>query len=208
MATTRVLGGRHKAAILCVSLGPRGGGADPPARSRGRDRAADGRDGARCRTSTTTRRRTCSRRSSTSRSRAATSPRAALRSRARRSRRRSARSAPTRSSSGCPPRSRRRRSSSCAARRPTRSAAFLRNENPQTIAVVLANVPAPDLAANVMRLAPPELQAELAERIASMEQISPEILKEIARMLKVQARRDRHARVRDLGRRRTRSPRS
>jgi len=63
--------------------------------------------------------------------------------------------------------------------------AFLRNENPQTIAVVLANVPAPDLAANVMRLAPPELQAELAERIASMEQISPEILKEIARMLKV-----------------------
>jgi flagellar motor switch protein FliG len=63
--------------------------------------------------------------------------------------------------------------------------AFLRNENPQTIAVVLANVPAPDLAAKVMRLAPPELQAELAERIASMEQISPEILKEIARMLKV-----------------------
>jgi flagellar motor switch protein FliG len=63
--------------------------------------------------------------------------------------------------------------------------AFLRNENPQTIAVVLANVPAPDLAAKVMRFAPPELQAELAERIASMEQISPEILKEIARMLKV-----------------------
>jgi flagellar motor switch protein FliG len=63
--------------------------------------------------------------------------------------------------------------------------AFLRNENPQTIAVVLANVPAPDVAANVMKLIPPELQAELAERIATMEQISPEILKEIARMLKV-----------------------
>ena len=63
--------------------------------------------------------------------------------------------------------------------------AFLRNEHPQTIAVVLANVPAPELAANVMQLAPPELQAELAERIASMEQISPEILKEIARVLKV-----------------------
>jgi flagellar motor switch protein FliG len=63
--------------------------------------------------------------------------------------------------------------------------AFLRNENPQTVAVVLANVPAPDLAAKVMRLAPSEIQAELAERIATMEQVSPEILKEIARMLKV-----------------------
>jgi flagellar motor switch protein FliG len=62
--------------------------------------------------------------------------------------------------------------------------AFLRNENPQTIAVVLANVPAPELAANVMKLIPPELQADLARRIATMEQVSPEILKEIARMLK------------------------
>lgn len=62
--------------------------------------------------------------------------------------------------------------------------AFLRGEHPQTIAVVLANLPAPEIAANVMKAIPPEQQGEIAARIATMEQTSPEILKEIARLLK------------------------
>jgi flagellar motor switch protein FliG len=62
--------------------------------------------------------------------------------------------------------------------------AFLRNEHPQTIALVVANLPTPDLAARVMKLMPPDTQAETARRIAIMAQISPDIVKEVASLVK------------------------
>lgn len=62
--------------------------------------------------------------------------------------------------------------------------AFMRNEHPQTIAMVIANLPTHELAANVMKHMPPELQAEVAGRIARMEQTAPDIVKEVARLVK------------------------
>ncbi|MFN8224898.1 MAG: flagellar motor switch protein FliG [Gaiellales bacterium] len=63
--------------------------------------------------------------------------------------------------------------------------AFLRNEHPQTIALVIANLHTHEFAAKVMKLIPNELQAEIAARIATMSQTSPEIVKEVARLVKL-----------------------
>jgi flagellar motor switch protein FliG len=62
--------------------------------------------------------------------------------------------------------------------------AFLRGEHPQTVALVVANLPTTDLSAKVMKLMPPETQAEIAMRIAMMEQTAPDIVKEVARLVK------------------------
>ncbi|MER3453064.1 MAG: flagellar motor switch protein FliG, partial [Acidimicrobiia bacterium] len=62
--------------------------------------------------------------------------------------------------------------------------AFLRGEHPQTIALVLANLPSSELAAQVMQLMPPEEQAEVAVRIALMGQTSPEVVKEVAAVVR------------------------
>jgi flagellar motor switch protein FliG len=62
-------------------------------------------------------------------------------------------------------------------------AAFLANEHPQTIAMVVAQLPNTTLAAKVMELLPPELQADVAVRIATMGQTSPEVVKEVARVM-------------------------
>ncbi|PKK84501.1 MAG: flagellar motor switch protein FliG [candidate division Zixibacteria bacterium HGW-Zixibacteria-1] len=55
---------------------------------------------------------------------------------------------------------------------------FLQNEHPQTIALILSQLTSHQ-AAGVLSELPPELQSEVALRIATMEKISPEVLKEI-----------------------------
>nr|MBN2276247.1 flagellar motor switch protein FliG [candidate division Zixibacteria bacterium] len=55
---------------------------------------------------------------------------------------------------------------------------FLQNEHPQTIALILSQL-ASHQAAGVLSELPSELQSEVALRIATMEKISPEILKDI-----------------------------
>src|SRR3954452_14921763 len=56
--------------------------------------------------------------------------------------------------------------------------AFIRNEAPQTIALVIANLHT-DLAANVLALLEPEEQAEVAMRIGTMLETSPEVIEAI-----------------------------
>jgi len=55
---------------------------------------------------------------------------------------------------------------------------FIQNEHPQTIAVILTQLNSQQ-AASVLSELPSELQSEVALRIATMEKISPDILKEI-----------------------------
>jgi flagellar motor switch protein FliG len=62
--------------------------------------------------------------------------------------------------------------------------AFLRNEHMQTVSLVIANLPTHELAAKVMRLMPPPQQADVALRIATMAQTSPEIVKEVAHLVR------------------------
>jgi len=67
---------------------------------------------------------------------------------------------------------------------PDQILAFLRAEHPQTTALVLANLPTMDVAAKVLQLMPPEEQAEVATRIATMDKTSPEVVKDIAQVMK------------------------
>jgi len=62
---------------------------------------------------------------------------------------------------------------------------FLRAEHPQTIALVLANLPSAELAGKVMRQVPAELQAEIATRIALMDQTQPDVVKEVAHVMQL-----------------------
>jgi flagellar motor switch protein FliG len=55
---------------------------------------------------------------------------------------------------------------------------YIQNEHPQTIAVILTQL-YPQAAASVLSELPSELQSEVALRIATMEKISPDVLKEI-----------------------------
>jgi flagellar motor switch protein FliG len=59
---------------------------------------------------------------------------------------------------------------------------FIQNEHPQTISLILTQL-TPQQAAGVLAEFAPELQSEVALRIAIMEKISPEILKDIEQML-------------------------
>ena len=61
---------------------------------------------------------------------------------------------------------------------PKQLSSFFQNEHPQTIALVLTQL-SPQQAASIISELSPELQAEVSLRIATMEKISPEILKEI-----------------------------
>jgi flagellar motor switch protein FliG len=67
---------------------------------------------------------------------------------------------------------------------PDQILAFLRGEHPQTVALVLANLPNTDAAAKVMQLMPPDEQAEVAVRIAVMSKTSPEIVKDVANVVR------------------------
>jgi flagellar motor switch protein FliG len=55
---------------------------------------------------------------------------------------------------------------------------FIQNEHPQTISLILTQL-TPHQAAGVMAELPPELQSEVALRVAGMEKISPDVLKEV-----------------------------
>lgn len=65
---------------------------------------------------------------------------------------------------------------------PKQLSSFLQNEHPQTIALILTQLN-PQHAAGVLSELSPELQAEVSLRIAVMEKIAPEILKEIEQTL-------------------------
>jgi len=66
---------------------------------------------------------------------------------------------------------------------PEQICAFLRNEAPQTIAVVIANLHTA-LAAEVLSQLPPEQQAEVALRVGTMTEISPDVTRDVEAVLR------------------------
>jgi flagellar motor switch protein FliG len=62
---------------------------------------------------------------------------------------------------------------------PQQLAKFIHNEHPQTIALVLSHLNTTQAAALLMSL-PPRLRSDVARRMASLDQISPEIIAKIA----------------------------
>ena len=59
---------------------------------------------------------------------------------------------------------------------------FIQEEHPQTIALILAYLPSGQ-AASVVASLPPEKQADVAKRIAVMDRTSPDVIKEVERVL-------------------------
>lgn len=59
---------------------------------------------------------------------------------------------------------------------------FLHNEHPQTIALILAYLH-PVQSGEILSSLPPELQADVARRMALMERTSPEVIREVERVL-------------------------
>lgn len=59
---------------------------------------------------------------------------------------------------------------------------FIQNEHPQTIALIMAYLD-PDQAAAIISALSPERQAEVAKRIAQMDRTSPDILRDVERVL-------------------------
>ncbi|MCR4819019.1 MAG: flagellar motor switch protein FliG [Fretibacterium sp.] len=59
---------------------------------------------------------------------------------------------------------------------------FIQNEHPQTIALILSYLEPPQ-AAMILSGLPPEMQAEVTKRIATMDRITPEVLREVERVL-------------------------
>lgn len=59
---------------------------------------------------------------------------------------------------------------------------FIQSEHPQTIALIIAYL-APEQAAAIISALPPERQADVARRIAIMDRTSPEVIREIERLL-------------------------
>ena len=59
---------------------------------------------------------------------------------------------------------------------------YLQNEHPQTIALILAYLH-PEQAAMIISALPPERQADVARRIAIMDRTSPEVIKDVERVL-------------------------
>ncbi|ODA42520.1 flagellar motor switch protein FliG [Desulfosporosinus sp. BG] len=59
---------------------------------------------------------------------------------------------------------------------------FIQGEHPQTIALIMTHLPA-DKAATLLASITPERQADVAKRIATMGRTSPEVLKEIEKVL-------------------------
>ncbi|MBX5467148.1 MAG: flagellar motor switch protein FliG [Firmicutes bacterium] len=65
---------------------------------------------------------------------------------------------------------------------PAQILAFIQNEHPQTIAVLLAYMD-PAQASQVLSALPDDLQGEVARRIAVMDRVSPEMIKEIEALI-------------------------
>ncbi|MEW6275346.1 MAG: flagellar motor switch protein FliG [Bacillota bacterium] len=59
---------------------------------------------------------------------------------------------------------------------------FIRDEHPQTIALILTYL-IPEQAALILSSLPPEKQSDVARRVAVMERISPEVVREVERVL-------------------------
>ena len=59
---------------------------------------------------------------------------------------------------------------------------FIQDEHPQTIAMILSYLPATQ-ASMILGALPPEKQADVAKRIAMMDRTSPEVIKEVERVL-------------------------
>lgn len=65
---------------------------------------------------------------------------------------------------------------------PAQLISFIQNEHPQAIALILAYLH-PEQASVVLSALPPERQADVARRLAIMDRTSPEVLKEVERVL-------------------------
>ncbi len=65
---------------------------------------------------------------------------------------------------------------------PMQLLSVIQGEHPQTIALILAYL-APEQAASVLSGLPPELQVEVARRLATMDRTSPDVIREIERIL-------------------------
>lgn len=65
---------------------------------------------------------------------------------------------------------------------PQQLISFIQGEHPQTIALILSYL-APDQAAAVIGRLPASLQAEVTKRVAKMDRITPEVLREVERVL-------------------------
>ena len=59
---------------------------------------------------------------------------------------------------------------------------FIQNEHPQTVALIMAYLE-PDQAATVLSSLPPDQQAEVAKRVAEMDRTSPDVIREVERVL-------------------------
>ena len=59
---------------------------------------------------------------------------------------------------------------------------FIQNEHPQTIALIMAYLD-PDQAAAILANLPPDRQADVSKRIAIMDRTSPDVLREVERVL-------------------------
>lgn len=59
---------------------------------------------------------------------------------------------------------------------------FIQDEHPQTIALILSYLPAGQ-AAQIISALPPDRQADVAMRIATMDRTSPDVIKEVERVL-------------------------
>ncbi|MEW8976797.1 MAG: flagellar motor switch protein FliG [Symbiobacterium sp.] len=69
---------------------------------------------------------------------------------------------------------------------PIHLASLLQNEHPQTVAVIMAHLD-PDQAAQVLLGLPPERQADIIRRVATIDRTSPEMLREVERVLERKA---------------------
>ncbi len=65
---------------------------------------------------------------------------------------------------------------------PRQVLSFIQDEHPQTVALVLAYMP-PDNAAMIMGGLPEELQREVAQRLATMDQTSPDVIEHVEAVL-------------------------
>lgn len=65
---------------------------------------------------------------------------------------------------------------------PAQLLSFIQNEHPQTIALIMSYL-SPDQASVVLSSLPPDRQADVARRIAIMDRTSPEVLREVERVL-------------------------
>lgn len=65
---------------------------------------------------------------------------------------------------------------------PAQLLSFLEGEHPQTVALVMAYM-SPEQAAQVLAALPPEMQVDVVRRIATMARTSPDVVKEVERVL-------------------------